>query len=271
ERTFDLDLVNNDTNAPGPDGQIDSSGTHYYSPQYLLATRDNLRQSVADLFVLNASLDTAAGVSLNTAKKTLIGHSLGGTTATVFLAFEDSITATTLGMPAAGLTRLLINSPSFGPALLAGLSAAGLEQGTAEFEQLVTAIQTAIESGDAINFGAAAAANSPIHMIEVVGDGADVLPDQTVPNSVATAPLSGSNPLARALGFDPANPTSVSSSGSALIQFIAGDHGSLVSPAASLAATVEMQTQMATFSATGGASLPITDTSVIRGAATGGN
>ncbi|MBX2823572.1 MAG: Ig-like domain-containing protein, partial [Gammaproteobacteria bacterium] len=27
ERTFDLDLVNNDTNAPGPDGQIDSSGT----------------------------------------------------------------------------------------------------------------------------------------------------------------------------------------------------------------------------------------------------
>ena len=39
--------------------------------------------------------------------------------------------------------------------------------------------------------------------------------------------------------------------GSGYVNFIAGDHGSLLSPAASAAATVEMQTQVATFTVTG--------------------
>ena len=48
--------------------------------------------------------------------------------------------------------------------------------------------------------------------------------------------------------------------GSGYVNFIAGDHGSLLSPAASGPATVEMQTQVATFTVTGnpltGASSP---------------
>jgi len=271
ERTFDLDLVNNDTGAPGPDGIIDGSGTHFFSPQFLLATRDNLRQGVADLLVLSASLDSIAGVTLNTSSKALIAHSLGGALATPLLALDDSFTSTTLGMPAAGLTRTLVDSGSFGPPFLAGLAAAGLNQGTPEFEQFITAAQAVVDSGDAINYATTAAVNSPIHLIEVVGNGSDVPPDQTVSNSIATAPLSGTEPLARLLGLDPANPTSASISGSGIVQFIAGSHSSLISPAASLAATVEMQTQVATFAASGGTSLVITDTSVIRGAGTSGN
>lgn len=266
ERTFDIDLVNNTTGAAGPDGEIDSTGTHFYSPLYLLASRDNLRQSAADLMVLSASLASIPGVTLDTANKTLIGHSLGGTVATTFLAFDDSINAATLGMPAASLAPMLIASPAFGPTLIAGLSAAGLEQGTADFDQFILAAQTVIDSGDAINHGAAAAANTAIHMIEVVGDGADSLPDQTVPNSVATAPLAGSHALARVMGFDPANPTSATIAGPGLVQFTAGEHGSLINPAANVAVTTEMQTQMATFAATGGTTLLITDTSVIKGA-----
>ncbi len=265
ERTFGIDLANNDTGAPGPDGIADSSGTHFYSPQFLLNARDNLRQSAADLFVLSASLDAVPGVLLDTSRKTVVGHSLGGTVSTTFLAFDDSVNAATLAMPAAGLARMLVASPAFGPTLLAGLSAAGLEQGTADFEQFLTAVQTVIDSGDAINFGAAAAANAAIHMTEIVGDGGDSLPDQTVPNNVPGAPLAGTDPLARTMGFDPLNPTSASVAGAGLVQFTAGDHGTILSPAASVPATVEMQTQTATFAATLGTSLVITDTSVIRG------
>ncbi|MGV2480389.1 UNVERIFIED_CONTAM: hypothetical protein IGO34_26690, partial [Salmonella enterica subsp. enterica serovar Weltevreden] len=49
ERTFDLDLVNNTTSAPGPDGSIDGSGTHFINLASLATSRDNLRQGVSDL------------------------------------------------------------------------------------------------------------------------------------------------------------------------------------------------------------------------------
>ena len=50
ERTFDLDLVNNETGAPGPDEKVDPSGTHIINLQSMLTTRDNFRQGQADLF-----------------------------------------------------------------------------------------------------------------------------------------------------------------------------------------------------------------------------
>ena len=62
-------------------------------------------------------------------------------------------------------------------------------------------------------------------------------------------------------------PTVTSSgSGSGFVRFNQGTHGSFLSPAANPAVTIEMQTQMATFAATNGAVLPITDASVIDGA-----
>ena len=39
--------------------------------------------------------------------------------------------------------------------------------------------------------------------------------------------------------------------GSGYVNFVAGDHSSLLSPASSAAATVEMQTEVATFTVTG--------------------
>jgi hypothetical protein len=49
EQTFNLDLVVNATGAAGPDGVIDSTGTHFINLSYPLASRDNLRQGVVNL------------------------------------------------------------------------------------------------------------------------------------------------------------------------------------------------------------------------------
>ena len=56
ERTFNLDLVNNATGAPGPDGAIDPSGTHIINLTSLLTSRDNLRQAATDIAQLSVSL-----------------------------------------------------------------------------------------------------------------------------------------------------------------------------------------------------------------------
>ena len=174
ERTFDLDLADNTTGAPGPDGVIDSSGTHFFSPAQLLATRDNLRQSVADLLVLSSSIANIGAVPLDASRKALVGFSLGGTAATTFAAFDDTLSSVSLAMPAAGLVPMTIASPAFRDPIIAGLANAGLIEGTPEFSQFVISAQTIIDSGDPINFGAQAAAMHQVHMIEVVGNEAAV-------------------------------------------------------------------------------------------------
>jgi len=52
--------------------------------------------------------------------------------------------------------------------------------------------------------------------------------------------------------------------GSALVRFSAGNHGSIINPAESLETTVEMQRQVATFAASQGQDIDIEDMSVIQ-------
>ena len=81
-------------------------------------------------------------------------------------------------------------------------------------------------------------------------------------------PLSGTDPLAAAMGPEgleviPVTPGVTSdvrldpAGVRAVTVLDAGDHGSILDPGASLAATVEIQSEIATFQATGGACLPI--------------
>ncbi len=253
ERTFNIDVVNNSTGASEPDGVVDSSGRHFYSPQYLLATRDNLRQSVADLFVLSKSIANITAVPVDASRKTVIGHSLGGAAVTPFLAFDNTVSAATLGMPAAGLVGTTISSEAFGPAIIAGLAAVEVVEGTADFEAFKVAAQTVIDSGDAINFGQLAAQNVPIHMIEVIGD-------TTVKNSVPGSPLVGTDALARVMQLPQASQDTTES---AIVKFTAGNHSSLLDPTASLEATLEMQAQTAAFAASNGALIRITNSDVV--------
>jgi hypothetical protein len=58
-------------------------------------------------------------------------------------------------------------------------------------------------------------------------------------------------------------PNDTSANGASRVCFIEGSHGSQADPTASLAATVEMQTQTVSFGASFGTVLPISDPTVI--------
>lgn len=264
ERTFGLDFANNQSGAKGPDGTADDSGKYFINLESLLTSRDNLRQAVADLMVVRdslASLDSVVSVDEDTVR--FIGHSLGGMVGTTYLAFDNTVGAATLAMPGGGIAQLLRNSAAFGPVIDAGLAENGITKGSEAYTKFFAAAQWIVDAADPINHGAAASASHSIHMIEVVGGNSSPA-DQVIPNTVADAPLSGTDPLARVMGLTATTANAANAAGlHTLVQFNAGDHSSILLPTASLAATVEMQTQTAAFMATNGTQLPITNGSVI--------
>ncbi|KFZ28260.1 hypothetical protein IDAT_09615 [Pseudidiomarina atlantica] len=150
----------------------------------------------------------------------------------------------------------------------ASLSAAEQAQINGVFEQFAFAAQSVVDSADPINFAAQAVNNeSPIHLIEVVGNGADVLPDQVIPNTVQGKPLAGTEALISALQLPAITQTTASTDGtpiSGAVRFIAGDHGSIVDPSASAAATMEMQLQAAGWFTTDATAIPISNPAVIQ-------
>jgi hypothetical protein len=264
ERTFDLDLVNNTTGATGPDGKIDGSGSYFINLNSLLTSRDNAREAAEDLRQLTATLPLVdlngdGKPDLNPGHIRFVGHSLGAITGGTFLGIEGNITSATLGMGGGGIAKLLDGSATFGPVIAAGLAAAGLVKGTPEYESYLVAAQTVTDSGDPINYAVAAASSHPIHLIEVVGGvGAGALPDQVVPNSVENAPLAGTEPLAKVMGLKSASRTVRDDQGvRAIVRFNQGNHISLLSPAASVGATAEMQGQMIGFFDSEGTELEI--------------
>ena len=276
ERTFDVDLIDNASGAPGPDGLIDPSGAHVINLQSLLTTRGNFWQAVMDLFQLRDSLplvdlDGDGAGDLDNGRVGFVGHSLGSIVGVPFLAVEDGVEAATLANAGGGIARLLLGSASYGPIITAGLASAGIEPGSAEFEQFINAFQQVLDAGDPVNFAAMTAALHPIHLPVVVGNGVDNPPDQVVPVAVAGAPLSGGLPLALAMGLDPVGSSVADPEGlRTLVQFSRGNHSSFLIPSGGIppeanspAVTLEMQTQTAGFMASGGTQLPITDASVI--------
>lgn len=262
ERTFDLDVVNNQTLLPPADGLIDPSGIHFANLQSLLTTRDNGREAAQDLRQLTAALpmidlDGDGKPDLDIGHIRFVGHSMGAITGSVFLGIEDNVTSATLGMAGGGFAKMADGSPKYGPSFAAMLSTQGLIKGTPAYESYFTAFQTVVDSTDPINYAATAANLHPIHLIEVVG-GAGVLPDQNVPNSVENAPLAGTEPLARVMGLKSTSRTTSDDNGvRAIVRFTQGDHYSFWYPAASVGATAEMQGQMIKFLQTEGTELEI--------------
>jgi hypothetical protein len=268
ERTFDLDLVNNATGAPGPDGNVDASGTHFLNPLSLLTTRDNGRQGQIDLSVLAASLggiDTNGDSlpDLDASTISYAGVSLGSIMGTPFTAVEPLVPNAFLSAPAGGLARAFEASPTFGPRLRAGLAAAGLQPGTASYELFFTAFQTVLDSMDPINWIAEAANFNSILLHEIIGD-------TVFPNSVATAPLSGTEPLIRAAGLALYSSTQTSATGvDAAGKFLPpATHGSLLDPSAAPASTAEMQKQMASFVASRGKAVVVENSATMEPVAT---
>jgi pimeloyl-ACP methyl ester carboxylesterase len=259
ERTFDVDYVNNVTGGFGPDGKVDASGTHMINLGSTLTSRDNARQGSADLSILAVTIPTISynGDSLPDLDGSTINYaslSMGSILGTSFVAAEPTVTNAFLSVPAGGLARALEASPTFGPSIRAGLkAAAGLEPGTSDYEQFFIVFQTVIDAMDPINWSAEAARFNNVVLHEVIGD-------TVLPNYVLTAPLSGTEPMIRAMG--PLKPYSSTQQNPAGLdragRFVPpASHGSFASPATSPAATAEMQKQMASFFATGGTTIVV--------------
>lgn len=143
--------------------------------------------------------------------------------------------------------------------------------------QFVFAAQTALDSGDPTNYAATVKAlETPVYMNVVVGDGTDSnKPDQVIPPMTANNPIAGTLPLANFMGLETAStsqaPTEMGSS--YLVKFNTGHHGSVLTPAqderqsstaaGSAAANAEMQLQIATYLASRGRLLSVSDTDIV--------
>ena len=189
-----------------------------------------------------------------------------------------------LNVPGAGLAGIFQYSPSFGPLVEAGLKtnagyvgliAAGLgfkdtDSSTAlekfadyEIAEPVAAkqaidvnypafaevfgsiAQTVVDGTDPLSYAVNYDLNNvPTILHEVVGDGSEGSGDQTIPNTVANKPLVGTEALIATLRL---TGTDTTVAGSKVVRFNQGSHGSLISPAASMDVTVEMQTQLVSY------------------------
>lgn len=242
----------------------DGSGAHFTNLGYLLNTRDNNREAVIDLLNLNASLKgldadfvRAQGAKLNLGNVNVIGHSLGGILGTVFTTVNQiaiandaklglssnlnpvrSLVASVAGTQVA---QVLVNSASFAPVINAGLSKAGVNVGSSNYEKFMYAAQSAVDSGDPVNFvQLLATLNVPV-LLQQVKD------DQVIPNGADSAPLTGTVAFARLLGTAQLG-LGETQLGLGFVKLNAGDHGSLLRPStAAPQVTAEMQTQAVSF------------------------
>lgn len=298
------------------------NATVYMNLSNLLVTRDNLRQSIADMLGLRLGLNftNQAGL-LNAQDVQFLGHSLGAISGTAMVALANSTTgnaqldalykiqSATLAMPGGAVANFLLESASFGPTIkasvllgaggttaaaytefattnscgagqsapyaacfnsfveaLAASNPAALAALNASFASFAFAAQTVTDAGDPNNYASMlVASETPTYMIEVVGDQAEQLPDQVIPNRAAGMPLAGTEPLAALLGASAVNNVAGTYpvTGTALSRFIAGGHSSILSPTASAAATAEMQGQSVSFFISRGAGVVVTNGAVM--------
>ena len=141
----------------------------------------------------------------------------------------------------------------------------------AGFAQFTFAAQTVTDSGDPIAYVQTLAATQTLtHLIEVVGNGVDNLSDQTVTNTAPFTPMGGTEPAIAFLGLQG---VSEDTNGSGVVRFVNGHHSSILDPRPNAAspdavlsarATQEMQTQVATFFASMGQLIKITDPEVVK-------
>ncbi|CAJ1922771.1 TPA: VolA/Pla-1 family phospholipase [Aeromonas hydrophila] len=206
-----------------------------------------------------------------------------------------------LAMPGGGIAPLLLNSPTFGPTIKMGVLTSGSAELKAGFTayapncktavptcfvneflpSLSTTQQTAaastlqsysfaaqsvLDSADPINLGRGIQSSFPLFATEIVGDGALSLSDQVIPNSIASAPLGGTEPLFKVLALQPLTATGAASHNAA--RFVAGGHSSLLAPDENFDpsgdVTTEMQSQFASFFMSGGTAVKVTDGSLLK-------
>jgi hypothetical protein len=250
ERTFDVDLINNSNSSVAvSDGKIDSSGAHFINLSSPLTGRDNLRQAEADLIFFAKSVKTlqippntpfpAGPLPVNGAHVSFVGLSLGAMAGAVAAKFVPTdLKTAALSVPGGVITKLLNDSATFGPVISGGVSGQGLPPGSYLYNLYFRDFQAVIDSADPINHIKDTQARLPTHVFKVLND-------SVVPNS-ATDRLIAAGGLTKLKTLGP-NPVAV---GAGTYSFFkVGSHGTLFDPTASLPATMEMQAQAISFSA----------------------
>ncbi|MCH7372589.1 VolA/Pla-1 family phospholipase [Aeromonas sp. MR16] len=242
---------------------------------------------------LGHSLGAISGANL----LAVANQSLGNPQADALFKFDTG----GLAMPGGGIAPLLLNSPTFGPTIKMGVLTGGspelktaftayapscktavascfvneflpsldaTAQATAAgtLQSYVFAAQSVLDSADPINLARGIKADFPLFATEIVGDGALSLSDQVIPNSIASAPLGGTEPLFRMLALQPLTATGAANHHAA--RFLAGGHSSLLAPDDNFdptgAVTTEMQTQFGSFFMSGGTAVKVTDASMLK-------
>ncbi|WP_395343910.1 VolA/Pla-1 family phospholipase [Ningiella sp. W23] len=131
------------------------------------------------------------------------------------------------------------------------------------FNQFAFAAQTVSDQSDPINYFETLGQNTNVHMMTVIGDGGENLPDQVIPVTT-TLPLSGQLPLAQLMGLETIVSTTVSSSPiSGIVKYTAGAHASSINPGPNAAVTAEMQSQVATYLGSDATVIQVTNESIV--------
>jgi hypothetical protein len=259
ERHFNLDNVGA-TGVFAPDGQIDN-GWQILNVGNPLNARDHIRQAVADTIALTRTLpglnlpDGDASPDLDGSRIHYVGISLGSIISGVFLGLDTDIVTATLSSPAGPWTSILTDPQAidFGGPIRNALSAQGLPPGTIGFDNFVRDLQTVIDPVDPVNFALAAAANHPLHVIEVLGDTA-------VPNGPTDY-------IAQLWGLPSVSATTIvmpPATVSGIVRFTAGAHSSLFNPQPNRDVTTEMQQQTVFYAASAASAIRIQNPSVVR-------
>ncbi|MDM5103019.1 VolA/Pla-1 family phospholipase [Aeromonas salmonicida] len=242
---------------------------------------------------LGHSLGAIAGANL----LAVANQPIGNPTADALFKFDTG----GLAMPGGGIAPLLLNSPTFGPTIKMGVLTGGSAELKAAFTAYAPNCQTAVptcfvneflpslgattqaaaastlqsysfaaqsvlDSADPINLASGIKADFPLFATEIVGDGALSLSDQVIPNSIASAPLGGTEPLFKLLSLQPLTATGAANHHAA--RFVAGGHSSLLAPDENFdptgTVTTEMQTQFGSFFMSGGTAVQVTDSSLLK-------
>lgn len=143
-----------------------ADGTGFINPAAPRVTRDNVRQGVVGLYALNNAIfrgltdlngngvpELAPGTAPAPFNRPFfLGTSLGAMVGTVYTATEPNANRAVLNVPGGRVTFLLLNSPTFGPPLLAGLANAGIQPGTSDFARFGIFTQAVIDDVDPLNY-----------------------------------------------------------------------------------------------------------------------
>lgn len=262
ERTFNVDL------AP-PEG-IDPSGAYFFNTASPVTSRDNFRQVPADLFTITRTIpsidiDSDGMADFDPSTLVFVAHSFGSMLGSAYLSLDDAANFAIIGMSGGLYSQLLSFSGGFAPLLEAALAQLGILRGTPEYESVLDKYQTMLDTTDIINHTEEAFGARSVLLTEVIAEQPNgSIPDGTVPNFTPGSPIGGTDPLGELMELTRIDSSQSDPDGLRVwTRFLDGDHSSFLRPVPSPATYFEIQGEIASFLASGGTTIEITNTEVV--------